>query len=166
MEKEEYQFVYSGTSVRPSDHPTPSKGIFQLVPWRITSEHPIANIAGQTGYQARTLSNQDGSGSCSNHIHALCFRCEDTFIVTLPTSLLVQVSHKRLFWTSWGTRGFPCVRYLLGPLASRTFFYCSNFPHKSRMRSFRTRYLAYHYLECGDSVSVGSRDGFETSHCV
>jgi len=101
MEKE-YQFVYSGTSVRPSDHPTPSKGIFQLVPWSITSEHPIANIAGQTGYQARILSNQDGSSSCSNHIHALCdshfgFRCEDTFIVTLPTSLLVQVPHKRLF---------------------------------------------------------------------
>ena len=65
-------------------------------------EHPIANIAGQTGYQARTLSDQDGSGPCSNHIHALCdshfgFRCEDAFIVTLPTSLLVQVPHKRLF---------------------------------------------------------------------
>src|SRR6266545_4634433 len=40
-----------------------------------------------------------------------------------------------------------------------------NFPHKSRIRSFRTRYLAYYHSGMsGDAVSVRSRDGFETSH--
>src|SRR6266571_2406305 len=127
MEKE-YQFVYA--SVRPSNDPTPSEGIFQLVPWRRTSQNMLTTLVIQP--------DNFLSGSSSNHVtftHYLTLTLVSDLKTHLPRSIVPTISDTFL--------QDPLSR--LPPFWNVRRFRLSSF--KGRIRNFALRLIQSRHLK-------------------